>query len=343
MNKTGFIMLRIFYAFLCCLTLFIHCNAVSAQSYMVRVPAEWERHEATWMQWPGTYEEDMIADFIKVASKISHYETVNIIIQSEYASQDVLPLFKKGKANLENIRWHYTRADNIWARSNGPIYVGKGRRTWIQNWRFDAWGGLWGVQTDFKNDNYIPVEIGRLIDVPVEDIQHYVLERGNIETNGQGAFIINWDVQNQRNPNLTMEQHETILRTTLGARKILWAYGYNPRNGLTGHIDNTARFISADTIAITTIDSETNSNLIAEAYSQGFKIVRYPSSLNWYVGNGFLLTLSTDDPKQDQILKQYLQAYFPRVEISFLNLFSISSRGCGIHCITSDQPTIISR
>ena len=44
-----------------------------------RVPAEWETHEATWMQWPGYWEKDYEVTFAKIADIISNYQKLHIL------------------------------------------------------------------------------------------------------------------------------------------------------------------------------------------------------------------------------------------------------------------------
>ncbi|MCP4108973.1 MAG: agmatine deiminase family protein [Desulfobacteraceae bacterium] len=84
--------------------------------------------------------------------------------------------------------------------------------------------------------------MGEYLSMTVEDHQDYVLERGNLEFNGVDTLVLNWDCQDNRNPGMTKAEHEAILRKAFGVTKIIWAYGHDPEDGTTGHIDGTARF-----------------------------------------------------------------------------------------------------
>ncbi len=45
----------------------------------VRIPAEWEPHEATWMQWPGKYEKIYREEFAELIGALQKYEPIVIV------------------------------------------------------------------------------------------------------------------------------------------------------------------------------------------------------------------------------------------------------------------------
>jgi agmatine deiminase len=55
-----------------------------------------------------------------------------------------------------NITWHIIPVDSAWMRDNGPVYVTDGTKMWVQNWKFDAWGGNFGADISGDNDNLVP-------------------------------------------------------------------------------------------------------------------------------------------------------------------------------------------
>lgn len=307
----------------------------------VRVPAEWEPHAATWMQWPSEWEAEMRPAFADIIKVIQRYEPVHLLTSSTTEQVEAQRFLSEQGVPDTHITWHIIPVDNAWMRDNGPIYVTDGTNTWIQNWKFDAWGGNWGPGVGYTHDNRVPNRVAGYLGIEAVSYQEYVLEKGNLESNGAGLVVLNWDCQNHRNPGMTQAEHEAILKEVLGATRILWAYGYDPEDGTTGHIDGTARFVDHNTIVVADYEgSETEHDLALAATESGLTVVRYPGNPNWLVGNGFVAAMGEGDSTFDAELQAYLEDLFPGRDIHLINAQSIADAGGGIHCVTNDQPVI---
>jgi len=307
-----------------------------------RVPAEWETHAATWMQWPNIYEQNMRSAFANIIDVIQDYEPVHLLTSSQAEKLEAQQFLSQYGIPDNNITWHITSIDNAWMRDNGPIYVSDGSKTWIQNWKFDAWGGNFGADVGYSKDNLVPNAVAEYLGVKSEIYPDYVLEKGNLEFNGAGVLVLNWDCQDDRNPGLSKAQHEAILKKALGVTTIIWAYGHQAGEGTTGHIDGTARFINQNTLAITDSGTKTETDLAIAAEKAGLQVVWYPGDANWLVGNGFLVAASDGDASYDAELKSLLQSWFPEHDIYLVDVKEISNAGGGIHCVTNDQPLLSS-
>ncbi len=306
----------------------------------IRVPAEWETHAATWMQWPNHWESKMRPAFADIIKVIQAYEPLHLLTSSVSEKAEAEQFLSKQGVPDTNITWHIVPVDNAWMRDNGPIYVTDGSDIWIQNWKFDAWGGNFGSDVTFLNDNRIPAYVGEYLGMAIEDHQEYVLEKGNLESNGAGILVLGWDCQDDRNPGLTQAEHEAILKEAFGATQILWAYGHWPGEGTTGHIDATARFVNADTIAIADFEAPIDfDGLAAAAEEIGLNVVRYQGDLNWLVGNGFVLAMS-EGALYDEEAKSRLELLFPGRDVFLIDSRTIAKAGGGIHCVTNDQPAL---
>ena len=301
------------------------------------MPAEWEPHEAIWMQWPGCYEADMRQAFADIIDVVQAYEPVHIIAGSSTEKNQAQKFLRKRKVPLANITWHVREKDNAWLRDNGPIYVTDGNDTWIQNWGFDGWGGNFGSDVEYKKDNRIPVFIGQYLGMEVEDRSGYVMEKGNLEFNGSGTLLINWDCQDDRNPGMTKAEHDALLKEAFGITRIIWAYGHHPDDGTTGHIDGIARFIDENTVVIADYGDQTDRDMIVACKEAGLKVILYPGDPNWLVGNGFVAAMG-DGSAHDKILKSMVESFFPDRDVHMIDARSISDSGGGIHCVTNDQP-----
>ena len=313
---------------------------LAAEAQPVRVPAEWEPHAATWMQWPGPWEAQMRPEFAEIIRVIQAYEPMHLLTSTQAEKSAAQQFLANRGVPSGNLTWHVVPVDNSWMRDNGPVYVTQDGETWIQNWRFDAWGGNFGAEIPWRNDNDIPGYVGDYLDLEVENRQDYVLEKGNLEFNGAGTLVLNWDCQNDRNPGLSQAEHEEILTEAFGLNRIIWAYGHYPEDGTTGHIDGTARFIDENTIAIADYGSSIEIDLAAACQAAGLEVVWYPGDPNWLVGNGFVAGVSSGNATTDADLKSRLESYFPGRDVHMIDVSSLAESGGGIHCVTNDQPAV---
>ncbi len=324
---------------ICCLLLACaSCDSESGPTSSIvgkenRVPAEWGPHAATWMQWPNQWESVMRPAFADIIDIVQDYEPVHLLAGSESEKTEAEEFLSEHGVPTTNITWHIVPIDNAWIRDNGPIYVTNGDNMRVQKWKFDAWGGNFGENVGYGNDNSVPARVADILGITVEDHQDYVLERGNLEFNGAGILALNWDCQNDRNPGMTKAEHETILKTALGVTTIIWAYGHDPEDGTTGHIDGAARFIDCDRIVIADFESGIDFDLLATGCEEaGLEVIRYDGDLNWLVGNGFVVA------NGDAASTSPIATFFPGRDIHIIDASLITNEGGGIHCVTSDQP-----
>lgn len=310
----------------------------AAEAQRIRVPAEWEPHAATWMQWPGRWEATMRPAFAEIIDIIQDYEPVHLLTSSQGERTEAERFLLSRGVPATNITWHVVPVDNAWMRDNGPVYVSFGADLRVQDWRFDGWGGNFGADVPYLDDDLVPLHVAGYLGLAVEDRQGYVLERGNLELNGAGALVLNWDCQDDRNPGLTRSEHEAILSAALGVSRIIWAYGHFPGDGTTGHVDGFARFVDRDTIAIADYGTPRELNLATACSEAGLEVIWYPGDPNWLVGNGFVAAMADGDPAVDAVLQAQLETMFPGRDVYMIDGRSISDAGGGIHCVTNDQP-----
>jgi len=307
----------------------------------IRVLAEWEPHAATWMQWPGRWEANLRPAFAQIINIIQAYEPVHLLTSSENAKKKGEAFLIENGVPITNITWHIIPVDNAWMRDNGPIYVTDGTDFWILNWKFNAWGGNFGGDVPYINDNHVPDHVAEYLSITSQAHQEYVLERGNVEFNGAGTLVLNWDCQDNRNPGMSQAEHEAILKEAFGLTQIIWAYGHWPEDRTIGHIDGYARFIDSATIVIADYgeySSKTERNLADACEDAGLEVIRFPGDSNWYVGNGFVLIGASGDDVEDAAAKALLESFFSDRDVYLIDVMTIWNSGGGIHCVTNDQP-----
>ena len=333
----------------------------------IRIPAEWEPHEATWILWPGRYEAMYRDEFAEIIKVIQAYEPVVIGYHNSKLRQNALEVLEDHEVPLENIRFEQIANDNAWLRDNGPVYAVGCDTQWAQDWVFDAWGKAeWNNEPlPYKTDNRIPRRIGSVLDMPVDIVDDYILERGNLESNGAGIVLLNWDCQNKRQPGWTKDETEELFREKFGVEQIVWIPSSDPDEFTGGHIDGMARFINRDTVVIPkAVDphlpgASVFEEAAAAVEAAGLKVLRMdmPGTfsfdpgqpgdsaaemeaiyINWLVGNGFVLATGFGLPEWDEPARKAIQSYFPDHDVHMIPTPTIWYYGGGVHCVTNDQP-----
>ncbi len=240
-------------------------KVTSHQDY--RMPAEWEPHEGTWLQWPQEklykgYELKLEGMWLSMTDVLHQHENVHIIVGDERQRDHVEHQLKYFDIGLENIYIYIIPIDDVWARDNGPIFVVNedGDRA-ITNWEFNGWGNRFPYQLD----NQVPAIIGEKLSIPVFN-PPMVLEGGAVEVDGKGTFMATRTsiIDPHRNPGKSQEQIEETLRDYLGARHFVWLTGAGRGecekwgDETDSHIDIVARFAAESTVLYNWTDDKSD-------------------------------------------------------------------------------------
>ena len=348
----------------------------SASTPAWRMPAEWEKHERTWMAWPsGGYalgetpeeHDEARGAWASVANAVVRFEPVTMIVDPadvKVAREWLDPQVDIIAAPL----------NDAWMRDIGPTFVRSTEDGCVAavDWVFNGWGAQsW---SEFDKDAAIAKFIAKKAGVPAVR-SDMVNEGGGIHTDGKSTVLITETVQldPDRNPGWTKETVEAELRRTLGVKDVVWFARGLTRDyeefGTRGHIDIVSCFADANTVLFHDqrnvehpdywISQEARRVLKAVARSRAkdkpnapkLKVVSVPapdaieddhgwndySYINHYVCNGAVILCAFDDPG-DARAKRVLQRVDPGREIVLVDARAIFARGGGIHCITQQQP-----
>jgi agmatine deiminase len=240
-----------------------------------RMPAEWERHAATWIawphnpnDWPGKFQ-PIPWVYAEIVRHLSQVETVNILVNDAAAEKRATGSLKRAGANLPRVRFHQWPTNRIWTRDSGPIFLrktapgqspGEGRvgasEIAVTNWKFNAWAKY----EDWQLDDQLPARVANLLELPcwtprvktASGEQRLVLEGGSIDGNGAGTLLTTEEcllseVQ-QRNPGISREQLEAAFRDSLGIEQVIWLNRGTAGDDTHGHVDDITRFVGKNTI-----------------------------------------------------------------------------------------------
>ena len=328
----------------------------SLEPSAVRVPAEWELHQATWMQWPGRWERSNRANFADIIDALQEYEPVNILVNDKRDGRQARNYLKRRGVPLANINWHIIPHNWNWMRDNGPVWATDEGGLFVQDWGFDGWGGWswpWG------KDDAVPCQVADKVGVRC-DTYSLINERGTLEFNGADTLIASWSVLSDRNPGVTQGEMEQLFQDAFGVTQVVWLL-HGPSDDQTdGHVDGIARFINQDTVAVARFVDQDDPNawVFEEAAAiiqdAGLNVVRVDipgyvqyqdtsisaNYMNWLVANGVVVMMEFGNPEWDQAAKQTVEGFFPGRDVVAVETLDIWLDGGGIHCVTNDQPSV---
>ncbi|WP_068825329.1 agmatine deiminase [Pseudomonas sp. BMS12] len=229
-----------------------------------RMPAEWEPHSQTWMVWPERPDNWRLggkpaqAAFAAVARAIAEFEPVSIGVS---AGQ-----YENAQARLDhpNIRLLEISTDDAWVRDTGPTFVinnaGEVRGV---DWTFNAWGGFnGGLYWPWLRDDEVARKILQVERCKRYRTEGFVLEGGAIHVDGEGTLITTEEclLNQNRNPHLSREQIETMLREQLSIDTVIWLPDGLYNDETDGHVDNFCCYVRPGEVLLAWTDDQNDPN-----------------------------------------------------------------------------------
>ena len=243
------------------------------------MPAEWEPHEGTWLQWPQDnvyrgYELKLERIWLTMVEALHDHENIHLIVRDERQRDHVAEQLLYHNIGLKNVDFYIIPTNDVWARDNGPIFVVSDHgETAITDWIFNGWGDRFPYDLDDK----VPTAIGEQLDIPVFKVP-MVLEAGAVEVNGKGTFLATRTsiIDPYRNPEMSQVDVETVLSHYLGVNHFIWLTGAGRGecdqwgDETDSHIDIVARFTDESTVLYNWTDntSAPRFNLLAKSYEE---------------------------------------------------------------------------
>ena len=221
------------------------------------MPAEWDPHEGTWLQWPQDtvyrgYELKLERIWLSMVEALHEHENVHLIVNDERQRDHVASQLIYHRIGLENIDFHIISTNDVWVRDNGPIFVATDNgEIAITDWTFNGWGDRF----PYDLDNKVPSIVGTELNLPVFQAP-MVLEGGAVEVNGKGTFMGTRSsiIDPYRNPGKSQADIEAILNQYLGVTHFIWLTGAGRGecekwgDETDSHIDLVARFANETTV-----------------------------------------------------------------------------------------------
>ncbi|WP_224282339.1 agmatine deiminase family protein, partial [Streptomyces sp. LS1784] len=348
--------------------------AAAGATARLRMPAESDRHDRTFMAWPALssiWQTQLSAvrdDIARIAHEISRYEPVVVVARPGQAAD---ARYYCGSGAYYSITVVEISNDDLWIRDFGPTFVVAPGAIAGVDTNFNGWGKS-GTPYYQRYTEDAAVAATLLAAYGIDRVQApFVGEGGALETDGQGTLLatVSSLVNPNRNPGMSQDQVEQALKTSLGMDKVIWLAGLAGQDITDDHIDCLARFTAPGRVILDKPGPGTD-RIWIDVYEQAKQVLRtatdaqgrpltvvelpgpdrakirrrgkdfLSSYTNFYVANGAVFVPQFGDAAADGLACTILQAEFPGRDVVQLNIDNIASGGGGIHCATQSQPAV---
>jgi agmatine deiminase len=341
-----------------------------------RMPAEWEKHAATWIAWPH-HEPDWPGKlapipwvYAEIVRALSEFERVEILCPNEAVAENARVVLAAHaiKDHPDKYRLHIAPTDRVWLRDSAPTAVLRADKSVeLVNWAFNGWAKY----DNYSKDAEVGTVIERITGLPrvvakrEDNGERLVLEGGGIEVNGNGMMLVTeeWlltDVQ-VRNPGMSAQDYEESFAKYLGVTDTIWLGEGAAGDDTHGHIDDIARFADAETVILAYESDPADENharsadnlrrLKIAAQTRPLRIVMIPfprpvtmngerlpaSYANFYIANGVVLVPTFNDPN-DRVALNGIAEAFPKRSVIGIHAVDLVWGLGTLHCLTQQQP-----
>ena len=339
-----------------------------------RMPAEWEKHEATWLgwphertDWPGKFAPTPWA-FAEMVRLLSEVERVFLLVEDAAAEKRSRGILRKAGAQLEAVEFFHVPTDRGWMRDSGPICVKNDEgEIAYNNFVFNGWAKYDNHRKDAAAVGKANTRLRRRLFLPTRDGRRVVLEGGSIEVNGKGTLLTTEEClqseTQERNPGFTKEDYAEVFRNYLGVTNVQWLGNGIAGDDTHGHVDDLTRFVNETTV-VTVVEEDRHDvnfaalqenlvrlRLMRDQDGRAFQVETLPmpkpvlfggqrlpaSYANFYIANGLVIVPTFNDAN-DRVALYTLARLFPGREVVGIHCRDLVLGLGTLHCMTQQQP-----
>jgi agmatine deiminase len=341
-----------------------------------RLPAEWEKHEATWIGWPHNKSDwpgkftPITWVYCEIVKKISEGEKVRIIVEDKSHRQKAIKALHDSDADLSNVEFFILQTDRGWTRDSGPIFVKSKSSGEVKliSFKFNAWAKYNNYKKDVKLPGFIAKKMNLKSVKPIHLNSHVVLEGGSIDSNGDGVLLtteeclMDPNVQ-VRNEGFTKFDYEGVFNKYLGIDQVIWLNKGISGDDTHGHVDDLCRFVNTNIVVLVHEENPKDINcknlkenkeiLQSTRLNSGsklevvdlpmpspvvFKGQRLPASYaNFYICNSHVIVPTFNDVK-DRLALGILGELLPSRKVVGIHAVDLVWGLGTLHCLTHEQP-----
>ena len=342
-------------------------NKYKKMENTIILPAEWYPQSAVQLTWPhvdtdwAPILDEVVPCFVAIAKEVIKREKLLIVCSDAEAVRAQL-----GGVDESRILFREMETNDTWARDHGGISLFDQGQPVIYDFVFNGWGMKFAANKDNLITRNLAAQHTFAADIPVINMQPFVLEGGSIESDGAGTLLTTVEclASVNRNEYLQKEELEAYLKEVFGVQRILWLEnGYLAGDDTDSHVDTLARFCRVDTIAYVQCTDETDEHFeelqameqelqaFRQMNGEPYRLVPLPMAdpveweeerlpatyANFLVMNGAVLLPFYDSPKDEEARKA-LQQVFPEREVIGINCLPLIKQHGSLHCVTMQYP-----
>jgi len=341
----------------------------------IRIPAEWEPHEATWLGWPHN-KSDWPGKFVpipwvygEIARYISRGEKVRIIVEDKNHEAKAKKIFKAVDADTDNIEFYKLKTNRGWMRDSGPAFVkDENGKVSAIHFRFNAWAKYDNYKKDEKLPKFISDKFKMEKICAEHNGRHVVLEGRSTDCNGRGTLLTTEeclmdDKVQVRNPGFGKKDYEEVFSKYLEVSNTIWLGKGITGDDTHGHVDDLCRFVNKNTVVLVQEKNPEDANykILNENWERlqdvkledgamlnvvslpmpkpvYFKGERLPASYaNFYFSNYAVLVPTFNDQNDRIALGILSELISDRPVIGIHSIDLVWGLGT-LHCLTHEQP-----
>ena len=321
------------------------------------MPPEWHPQRWLWVgfphladEWPGFLgrAQEQIAEFASAVADSG--QEVRLIVRDEANRA------RAAKLCSAAVKLEVRRYGDIWLRDTGPLVVDRAGQPVAMRFGFNGWGGKYLME----GDQEIGAELARDAGLAVETAD-WVLEGGALDCDGTGLVVTTEQclLNPNRNPQLSRADIEARLHRDLGFDRVLWLGDGLINDHTDGHVDNLARFVAPNVLALPRVTGADDPNAAiyddAKRRAEGFGVavreipspgrvetdgrIEPASYMNFAVTSN-LVVVPTCGSVHDADGVAAVAELFPDREVIGILADAVLAGGGSFHCASQQMPVI---
>lgn len=324
---------------------------------VLAMPPEWHPQQWLWVgfphdpvEWPGFLgrAQEQIAAFASAVADSG--QPVRLVVRDEANAARARALCSAA------VTLEVRRYGDVWLRDTGPLVVQQGARQVARRFGFNGWGGKYLMQ----GDQEIGAELAESAGLPVERCD-WILEGGALDGDGTGLVATTEQclLNPNRNPSLSRADLEARLARDLGYTRVLWLGDGLINDHTDGHVDNLARFVAPNVLALprATGANDPNAAIYADAKARaeafGVTVREVPSPgrvetegriepasyMNFCITSR-LVVVPTYGTAHDAAGVAAIAELFPDREVVGILADAVLAGGGSFHCASQQMPAL---
>jgi agmatine deiminase len=306
---------------------------------------------------------------VEIIRRLTRGERVRLLVNDKRTREQARSLLARSQVDLDRVDLLICPTNRCWQRDFGPIFLKKGTRRAIKNFRFNGWARFRAHSKDDAVASWAAKRMqAQLLPAFRDSDNQLVLEGGAIDVNGDGALLTTREclldqTTQVRNRGADRDEMTRLLCEHVGVDQVIWLNRGIAGDDTHGHVDDVARFVSDDTVVIAQEPDSAHENHAPLAENRRIlesvrlrdagrlQIVDLPmpesgrfgdvplakSYANFYIANACVLVPTFCDPADREALG-ILAELFPDRTVVGIHALDLVLGGGTIHCITQQEP-----